>query len=418
MLSIHVVYEEVSMSLHSTPIPPVPQETVRVAKAAFPRGNVLMQMRDILGTIYRDEQFADLFPVRGQPAEAPWRLALVTVFQFMERLPDRQAADAVRSRLDWKYALSLELTDPGVDHTVLSEFRSRLVIHGAEGRLLDAMLELFKGRGWLAARGRQRTDSTHVLAKVRALNRVELVSETLRAALNALAVVAPDWLRAHADSLWVERYNQRLEDDWLPTKKAERAARVQQIGSDGSGLLLAIAAADAPRWLREVPAVEVLRQVWVQNYLPTAQEGVRWRTQEDGLPPSSLFVSSPYDTDAHYARKRTTSWVGYKVHLSETCDDETPHLITHVETTPGPTADGAVTPRVHHDLQQRGLLPSVHLVDTGFLDAELLVTSKRDNWCGFARPYAAGSPLASASERGIRSGALPRRLGHPAGDLS
>lgn len=90
------------MSLHSTPLPPVPDETVRVAQAAFPRGNTLMQMRDVLGTIYRDEPFADLFPVRGQPAEAPWRLALVTVFQFMERLPDRQAADAVRSRLDWK----------------------------------------------------------------------------------------------------------------------------------------------------------------------------------------------------------------------------------------------------------------------------------------------------------------------------
>jgi transposase len=135
------------MSLHSTPIPPVPDETVRVAQAAFPRGNTLMQMRDVLGTIYRDEQFADLFPVRGQPAEAPWRLALVTVFQFMERLPDRQAADAVRSRLDWKCALSLDLTDPGFDHTVLSEFRSRLVLHGAEERLLDGMLELFKGRG-------------------------------------------------------------------------------------------------------------------------------------------------------------------------------------------------------------------------------------------------------------------------------
>jgi len=119
------------MSLHSTPIPPVPDETARVARSAFPRGTPLMQVRDALGTIDRDEPFADLFPPRGQPAEAPWRLSLVTVFPFMERLPDRQAADAVRRRLDWKYALSLELTDPGFDHTVLSEFRSRLVGHGA-----------------------------------------------------------------------------------------------------------------------------------------------------------------------------------------------------------------------------------------------------------------------------------------------
>src|SRR5258706_450537 len=116
-----------SMSLKALPIPPVPEETARVAHAVFPRGNVFMQVRDTLGAIYTDEAFADLFPTHGQPAEAPWRLALVTIFQFMEHLTDRQAADAVRSRLDWKYALSLELTDPGFDHTVLSEFRSRLV---------------------------------------------------------------------------------------------------------------------------------------------------------------------------------------------------------------------------------------------------------------------------------------------------
>src|SRR5215469_13121861 len=142
------------MSLKAMPIPPVPEETARVAHAVFPRGNVLMQMRDTLGSIYTDEQFADLFPTHGQPAEPPWRLALVTVFQFMEHLTDRQATDAVRSRLDWKYALSLELTDPGFDHPVLSEFRSRLVAQGAEARLLEGMGERFQARGAQGARPR------------------------------------------------------------------------------------------------------------------------------------------------------------------------------------------------------------------------------------------------------------------------
>jgi transposase len=118
------------MSLKPTPIPPIPEETARVARAIFPRGNAVLQLRDLLGTIYTDELFADLFPSHGQPAEAPWRLALVTVLQFRENLTDRQAADAGRSRLDWKYALSLELTDPGFDHTVLSEFRTRLSFTG------------------------------------------------------------------------------------------------------------------------------------------------------------------------------------------------------------------------------------------------------------------------------------------------
>lgn len=136
------------MSLKVLPIPPVPEETARVVRAIFPHGNVLVQLRDTVGTIYADEAFADLFPPHGQPAEAPWRLALITVLPFMEHLTDRQAADAVRSRLDWKYALSLELTDPGFDHTVLSEFRSRLVQGNAEERLLDLLLERCREGGW------------------------------------------------------------------------------------------------------------------------------------------------------------------------------------------------------------------------------------------------------------------------------
>src|SRR5215472_17518757 len=141
------------MSLKALPIPPIPEETARVAHAVFPHGNIFMQLRDTLGTIYTDEAFADLFPTHGQPAEAPWRLALVTVFQFMEGLTDRQAAEAVRDRLAWKYALSLELTDAGFDHTVLSEFRSRLLKGGAEQRLLDLLLERCREGGW---RKRQR----------------------------------------------------------------------------------------------------------------------------------------------------------------------------------------------------------------------------------------------------------------------
>ncbi len=181
------------MSLHPEPIRPIPEHTVRVAQAAFPRGdNTYMRMRDEIGVIWEDEDFAPLFSTRGQPALAPWRLALVTVMQFAENLSDRQAANAVRARIDWKYALSLELTDPGFDFSVLSEFRSRLVEGEGEQLLLEKMLSRFKDRGWVKARGSQRTDSTHVLAAVRALNRLELVGETLRAALNALAVVAPE----------------------------------------------------------------------------------------------------------------------------------------------------------------------------------------------------------------------------------
>jgi transposase len=200
------------MSLRPTPPDAIPASTTAVARAAFPKGNAYLRLRDELGPLFTDAEFAALFASRGQPAESPWRLALVTVLQFAEDLSDRRAADAVRSRINWKYLLGLELTDPGFDASVLSEFRSRLVAGGLEEHLLTTLLALCRDRKLLKARGRQRTDATHVLGAVRALNRLECVGATLRAALNALAVAAPDWLRAHSDATWVERYGRRVDD--------------------------------------------------------------------------------------------------------------------------------------------------------------------------------------------------------------
>src|SRR5438445_5822217 len=171
------------MSLRPHALESVPEETARVARAAFPKGNPYLTLRDALGTIFQDDDFAAGFPLCGQPGLPPWRLALVTLMQFRENLADRQAAEAVRARIDWKYLLGLELDDPGFDHSVLCEFRARLLAGGAEERLLGKLLDACQARALLKARGRQRTDSTRVLAAIRALNRLELVGETLRAAL-------------------------------------------------------------------------------------------------------------------------------------------------------------------------------------------------------------------------------------------
>lgn len=365
------------MSLQPEPIGSIPEQTVRVAHAAFPGGNPYLRMRDELESLVEDRDLAHLFPRRGQPAERPWRLALITMFQFVEDLSDRQAADAVRARIDWKYALGLDLDNPGFDHTVLSEFRGRLIDAGAERLLFDIMLERFRRRGLLKPHGRQRTDSSHVLAAVRALNRLELVRETFRHTLDVLATAMPDWVLDHARPEWVERYQGRTDEVRLPKGKEAQQKLAETIGADGQLLLAAVYRADAPLWLREVPAVEIMRRIWVQNYLPTPA-GARWRTTDDGLPKASQFVSSPFDTDAHLGRKNTTGWVGDKVHLKETCEEDAPNLITHVETTAAPTADGEVTPRVHRALHDQRLLPQVHIVDTGSLDAELLVTSQAE----------------------------------------
>ena len=225
------------MSLQPKPCDEVPEETARVTRAVFPQGTLCTRIYESLGTIFQDADFASLFPPQGQPAEAPVRLALATILQFVEGLSDRAAADAVRSRIDWKYLLCLELTDPGFDHTVLSEFRSRLLKADAEQLLFDLLLVKLREKGLLKARGRQRTDSTHVLTAVRAMNRLECVVETMRHALNCLALVAPEWLRRQSSEEWVSRYGHRVEDYRLPTTKAKREADAEVVGVDGWALL-------------------------------------------------------------------------------------------------------------------------------------------------------------------------------------
>lgn len=364
------------MSLRAETLPPVPEETVRVARAAFPRGNRYLHWRDALGAVYTDTDFADLFPRRGQPAYAPWRLALVCVFQYAEDLSDREAADAVRARLDWKYALSLPLADAGFDASVLTEFRARLVAGDAIHRLLDLLLGTLTQTGLPRAGGRQRTDATAVLAKVRALNRLVLVRTTMRGALCALAVAAPQWLTPHLDPAWAERYDPPWDGARVPAAAGPASDRAAQIGADGLRLLDAVLAPEAPAWLRQVPAVETLRQVWVQQYY-AAEPGQApvWREVAD-LPPSALRIVSPTDPEARVGAKRDTVWTGYKVHVTETCDDTRPHLLTDVQTTPAPTPDGAVLPQLHARAAAAGQLPAEHLVDTGYVSAPALVDTQ------------------------------------------
>src|SRR6266849_6550297 len=244
------------MSLRPHPLEPVPEEIARVAHAAFPKGHPYLTLRDALGPIFQDEDFVALFPACGQPGLPPGRLALIIILQFRENLADRQAAEAVRARIDWKYLLGLELTDPGFDFSVLSEFRGRLLDGNAEALLLDQLLERCRALGLLKARGQQRTDATHVLAAIRVLNRLELVAETLRAALNAVATVAPDWLQAITPLAWYERSSRRIEESRLPKATAEREAYAHTVGEDGFRFLDFLLSSEAPAGLRELQHME------------------------------------------------------------------------------------------------------------------------------------------------------------------
>ena len=352
----------------------IPEATRRVATAAFPKGSVCMRVRDALGTVFADEEFADLFPADGRPAQSPGRLALIMVLQHVEGLSDRQAADAIRGRLDWKYALALELEDPGFNYSVLSEFRDRLIDGSAEERILELLLERLWQARLLRAGGRARTDSTHVLSAARTLNRLELVVEAMRAALNALAVAAPSWLAPLISAEWCERYDQRADSYRLPKGEQARAEYAAEVGRDGYALLEAVHRVDAPGWLRGVEAVQVLRLCWIQQYYRD-HAGVRLREQKD-LPPGRDRLASPHDADARYGIKRGTGWTGYKVHLTETCEPDRPHVVTHVQTTPAPVDDSEVTALVHESLERRGVLPDTHAVDSAYVSAEHIVTAR------------------------------------------
>jgi transposase len=370
------------MSMQPAAMDEIPAETRQVAQAAFPKGNLYMRMRDELGVLYRDERFAELFPVRGQPAESPGRLALVTVMQFAEGMSDRDAANAVRARIDWKYALGLELTDPGFNFSVLSEFRSRLLAGQREQLLFESLLEVLKARKLLKARGRQRTDSTHVLAAIRALNRLELIGESLRLALNALAEAAPDWLRSVAKPEWFARYALRFESSREPTPPAERLQVSEAMGADGAELLEAVRLAPQHECLRQLPAVELLRHVWLQQFYSEHRTDstvhIRLRAEAD-RPPGAQSIHSPYDPEARFSSKRVTDWVGYKAFLTESCDEEGVHLITQVETSPATSADSTLGQTIHASLAAQDLLPSIHLMDAAFIGAQLLVQAKQEH---------------------------------------
>jgi len=370
------------MSLRPETLPPIPDVTAAAVRTAFPKGNLYVELRAEFGTLYTDQLFADLYPPQGRPVEvAPWRLALIVVMQYLEGLTDRQAADAVRRCMDWKYALSLDLHDPGFDFTLLHDFRQRLLAHDAAQRLLDTFLTTCKARGWIKARGTQRTDSTHVLAAIRTLHRLECVLEAMHAALNQLSKAAPTWVEQRVSLEWYDRYGLRSDQVRLPKEASKREALARQVGVDGYHLLDSVWAAESVPYLRALPALEALRQIWLQQYYRCTVPGLealRWRTTDE-QPPAALRITSPYDLEARYCTKRDMQWVGYKHHLTETCEPEQPDLITQVLTTPATTPDCTMGPVIVQDLATRDLLPGTHLLDSGYVDADFLVTAQRQH---------------------------------------
>jgi transposase len=372
-------------------------------------------VRDRLGEWLEDEKFAVAFGARGRPGWSPSRLALVTVLQRAENLTDRLAAEAVRTRIDWKYLLGLSLDDPGFDHTVLPEFRGKVAGAGLEQVVLDALLVRLAADDLVKAGGKQRTDSTRVVAAVAALNRLELAGESVRAALEALTAARPDWV---AERICVpdfaRRYGTPLTSWRPPASQARQDELAITYARDGYALLEAVYDKTSPAWLRELPAIDVLRRVLLQDYtrnITGGKEVIKRREKEpegDGLPPGHRRIASPYDLDARWGVKREELWLGYKLHITETCDDAPPcscrpatgagsrgsgrarghgrehgedcahlvfpNLITSVAATDATVTDNQVTGAIDDDLAGRNLAPGRHYLDSGYLSAALVVS--------------------------------------------
>ncbi|MCC3317831.1 MULTISPECIES: IS1182 family transposase [Nocardia] len=349
---------------------------------------------------FLDSDFADWYPSDGRPGLSPARLALVSVLQFAENLTDRQAAQAVACRIDWKYTLGLDLDAAGFDHTVLCEFRERMAHGDRADRLLAVMVDRLAAAGLVKARGRQRTDSTHVLAAIRTLSRLELVGETLRAALDEIAGAAPEWLVEIMNPEWEQRYGRPIRYDRLPRGTDAQRAWVLTVGADGVELLGALAHPGAPKRLRRGRQAEILRQVWVQQFWFDSTGQLQWRDAKQTkdrrtrrsaprrstsaatgspdptsaqVPWSGTEIVSPHDPEArfcHYPGK--AQWIGYKVHQTETCDDDLPHVIVHVLTTTAPEQDVHALQPIHTALAAQELLPGEHLVDAGYITPQVI----------------------------------------------
>jgi transposase len=364
------------MSLQAKFSNEIPEETARVARAIYPKGNLFMKIRDEIGDLFQDQDFADLYPVMGQRSLSPSRLALVLIMQYLSDYSDRQAAEAVRDQISWKYLLGLKLADQGFHYSVLSEFRQRLVEANAQEGLFNPILEKLQEKGLLSGRQKQRSDATHVLAQIRNLNRLELVGEAMRVTLNRLAQIAPDWLEDFMPSDWLDRYAQRFNTWHLPKELSKRQALVLEIGQAAYRLLEQLYQQRQELPLVQIREVEALRQIWIQQFWLNENDAVQLR-EVGNLPQGAQLIVSPFDLEARFSQEsHAKKWLGYKVHLTETCAEDAPRLLTDVQTTAATRADHQQTGLIQAALCAKGLRPEEHYFDGGYASLENLVQSR------------------------------------------
>ena len=381
------------MSLQSNWIEEIPSDTAEVGQVILKESNPYRLVGDHVNSFLKMSDFAPIYSTLGRGAICPIILALVTVFQFLENIPDRMAALCAVARIDWKYALHVPLTWKGFDYSDLSNFRKRLRENDAERLIFELVLKWVRSLGFLKRYGKQRTDSTHLIGCVERMSRLELMWETLRLALRAIKSAIPEWYAASIPAAFHEAYVER-HSDWQLNKE-EVKVEMKKAGQDGFWLLDCLEDS-APEDVLSLPEVETLRTVLEQQF-----------ERQDGKtivrkPPikGKDVLASPHDPEARWSKKRSTQWVGYKLQVTETAEakdedgnesddddnhdsegnnqdkkSETVNFITDIDVVASNDVDSEALDEIQERLIKRDLKPEEHNVDQGYVTGPNLANS-------------------------------------------
>ena len=347
----------------------IPEDTAELGQELLEEDNIYRQVGDKLSDLLKDEDFVWMYSSTGGPALSPVILALVLVFQMMEKLPDRLAAGMVRVRIDWKYALHLPLDWAGFHFTNLSHFRQRLIENEAEYLVFDRLVQRLVETGFIRTRGKQRTDSMSILGKIAKLSRLELVLETIRVALFALKKVNPDWLEKNVPAAFVEKYGVKKQS--YKMTKEEAGAELRQAGADGLWLLRQLEEAIAE--VGEMEEVKTMREIWEQQFEwdKEGYEGPREKLEGHGL------LQSPHEPEARYREKRDKNWQGYVGQVTETAEDKgEANFITDIGVTDAQESDVRSLPAVQERLVEREVPPGEQDVDQAYVSGTSLAQSR------------------------------------------
>ena len=389
----------------------MPEETALLGEKIWKATHPYRVIGDHLVDIVKDEQFEDMYDLEtGRHALSPALLAMITIFQFQESLPDREAAEMVAARLDWKYALHLPLDYEGFHYSCLCYFRQRLLAHDKDALVFEAILNKVKSLGFIKRKGKQRTDSTAVIGAVRELSRLEMVTETLRVAVKAITKADQAWAKRGLPASFRETYVETRPDYRLTEREREDALR--NVGQDGLWLLEQLEKVKS-EGVRKTAEVDVLRKVWHQQYEQV--DGIA--KPKKGQVNCRELIVSPHDPGVRIGQKRGKGWIGEKVHVTETAERGDAHFITDVATENSSSADVEALRGIRERESQREVLPGEQYVDAGYVSGKELADSQK------AGIELLGPALSDTSQKEFKLADFPydeERRGFvcPAGELS